>query len=183
MIETDNADKKVENLVHGLDKSTTGTCSELLESDGYDEKTPFVINARALYSPDKISTQDVKNGKMAGAHFTSDVNDQAQAAQQVILPRTVGSANKVETTPLYPRLLYRPLDRSDENIYSSILIGSNEGGSNDKTPSREALRSEGIWVVATQGNSYDFYVRTCWNAAGEKSPSTFTTVVRLYKAD
>ena len=54
-------------------------------------------------------------------------------------------------------------------------------------------RAEGIWInVAGNNNNkldvkrsdyFDFYIRTCWQSAGTNTPSTITTVVRLYNPE
>jgi hypothetical protein len=52
-------------------------------------------------------------------------------------------------------------------------------------------RAEGIWVIAVFSNQndknrseyFDFYIRTCWQAAGATAPSTITTIVRLYNPE
>ncbi len=172
----DTDGKRLKDYVHGLDSVAGGTCSDLMYADNNGEKS-FVINARALYSPESTVTTEV-----SGAKFTKNINQVSDARDKVILSYKDG---QIKTTPLSPRVIYNHLDNDSGNLDdSSILIGSNEGETDDsKLPSRVAKQSEGIWVVFVEDESYDFYVRTCWNAAGEKSPSTLTTVIRLYKAD
>lgn len=176
-LEVHDADgERLKDYVHGLDSVAGGTCSDLMDADNNGGKS-FVINARALYSPESVVTTEV-----SGAKFTNNINQVSDARNKVILSYKDG---QIKTTPLSPRVIYNHLDNDSSNLDdSSILIGSNEGETDDsKLPSRVAKQSEGIWVVFVEDESYDFYVRTCWNAAGEKSPSTSTTVIRLYKAD
>ena len=67
----------------------------------------------------------------------------------------------------------------------------------DNLNSSEAQRVEGIYVAAVRdpGSTkvednvvkgsvyYDFYIRTCWYAAGQGLPTTISTVIRLYDPD
>ncbi len=89
--------------------------------------------------------------------------------------------NNFKTASTFPRLIYSANDGSES------LLGST--GSN-------LYRAEGIYVIAVKDASttqivgttspslssgfYDFYIRTCWYGVGEDTPSTISTVIRLY---
>lgn len=86
---------------------------------------------------------------------------------------------------LYPRLIYKQLKSSADSAKDSNL---DEGGA----ILNELKSAEGIWIDAvsnadiktkTGADYYDFYIRTCWQAAGQRVPSTITTVVRLYNPE
>ncbi|MBQ3474332.1 hypothetical protein IJH24_02820 [Candidatus Saccharibacteria bacterium] len=113
----------------------------------------------------------------------------------VINPRklsnlTVSNINKVynqyssvfKMTTTYPRLVYTDAQESNQDA----LI--------DKPSDTSDLKyAEGIYVLAVvdpgttnivgTGNAaayFDFYIRTCWYGMGSETPSTISTVIRLY---
>lgn len=95
--------------------------------------------------------------------------------------------SRIIAAPLYPRITYSTMDGSG-NINSSetgaMDVLNSDGDSDGNRQSRVAYQSEGIWIFPKKTDKgYDFFVRTCWNPVGSKSPSTFTSVVRLYNAD
>jgi len=108
-----------------------------------------------------------------------------------------GSAlgGQIVAAPLYPRITYKNMNNVGTTIYDPEATGVSAmdflGGSGGKDEdgnvlfqSRAAYRAEGVWIYPKKTDmGYDFYVRTCWNPVGSKSPSTFTSVVRLYNAE
>lgn len=86
------------------------------------------------------------------------------------------SGSKLGPASTYPRLIY------------------NDGGSLANTTEGKVLQSvQGIYIIAVKDpNSttiagvdnksayYDFYIRTCWYGTGDQTPSTISTVMRLY---
>ena len=91
--------------------------------------------------------------------------------------------DKFKPASTYPRIIY-----SDDNDNS--LMGQ-DTGSNIKSV-------EGIYIVAVKNKEtkivdagevknksayYDFYIRTCWYGAGSNTPTTISTVTRLYNPD
>lgn len=94
---------------------------------------------------------------------------------------------RIIAAPLYPRITYSTMDSSG-NINSSetgaMDVLNSDGDSDGNRQSHVAYQSEGVWIFPKKTDKgYDFFVRTCWNPVGSKSPSTFTSVVRLYNAD
>ena len=166
---------------------TSGSCSQMIENDdGEFANRSFVLNPRALYSK-----KNTVGRELSGARFS----DYGPTSNVVITNEGASDPNKpIKPASLYPRLVYKP-QKGEEDEFDGILIGSNEGADEKMMPSRNLKSAEGVWIVGLKntggkikdslGNnySYDFYVRTCWNASGESSPSIFTTVVRLYKVD
>lgn len=109
----------------------------------------------------------------------------------IINPRALGSRpseayvgynnDNFKTASTFPRLIYSANDGNESLLDST---GSN------------LYRAEGIYVIAVKDASttqivgttspslssgfYDFYIRTCWYGVGEDTPSTISTVIRLY---
>lgn len=100
----------------------------------------------------------------------------------------VKSPDKFQEASTYPRLIYKD-DRNRESEDETLV-------SNDSEPTT-LYKAEGIYVIAvrdsgttrltndsniarTQSAYYDFFIRSCWYGAGEKKPSTISTVIRLY---
>ena len=93
----------------------------------------------------------------------------------------------IGAAPLYPRITYSTMDSSgniDSDETGAMDVLNSDGDSDGNRQSRVANTAEGVWIFPKKTNKgYDFFVRTCWNPVGSKSPSTFTSVVRLYNAD
>lgn len=103
---------------------------------------------------------------------------------EVIIP---ASTNTFTTASTYPRIIY---GTTAEN-----------GSLVDDGTETSIYRAEGIYVTAVKGPNtivvsetgsvgnkvntayYDFYIRTCWYAPGANTPSTISTVMRLYNPD
>ena len=102
------------------------------------------------------------------------------SVDEIIVPY---DKDKFKPASTYPRIIY-----SDDNDNS--LMGQ-DTGSNIKSV-------EGIYIVAVKNKEtkivdagevknksayYDFYIRTCWYGAGSNTPTTISTVTRLYNPD
>lgn len=89
----------------------------------------------------------------------------------VVEVNDVSNKNKFVSTGLYPR----------------IMFGDADSGLSNNTLSEDLLRVEGVYVVGApdldKNTYYDFYIRTCWNGAGQSQVSTISTVIRLYNPD
>lgn len=94
---------------------------------------------------------------------------------------------RISAAPLYPRITYSTMDSSgniDSSETGAMDVLNSDGDSDGNRQSRVAKAAEGVWIFPKKTDKgYDFFVRTCWNPVGSKSPSTFTSVVRLYNAD
>lgn len=144
------------------------TCQEL-----YDIESPtaqnqlmkeksFVINIRKL------------GIEAAGSNWTNEV----------VVP---ASTSTFTTASTYPRVIY---GTTAEN--GSLVDDGSE---------TSIYRVEGLYVTAVKGPNtvvvsetgsvnnkvatayYDFYIRSCWYAPGANTPSTISTVMRLYNPD
>ena len=97
--------------------------------------------------------------------------------------------NLFTKTTTYPRLIYKGAEASGTD---SLITNST---------STELYHAEGIYALAVKDNNttqivsddtpgndrpkagsgfYDFYIRTCWYGSGSDTPSTISTVIRLY---
>lgn len=178
------------------------TCDEALKNDR--EKYPvFVLNPRALASV--VTNSEWRTKGYYG--FGSDALRSTLINNVVVFDNggyEGAPSSKIATAPLYPRLSYATMLAEDGSMVTSdygmdILAGNggksgvvNADGTEESTvylQSNILQRSEGVWVFGLKRNiasdidqtSYDFYIRTCWNAVGAKAPSTTSTVVRLYE--
>ena len=93
----------------------------------------------------------------------------------------IATGNYLDQASTYPHLIF-----DDSN---GILSNGNFNNTLQK--------AEGIYIIAVKDpNStniagsesatsayYDFYIRTCWYGTGDQSPSTISTVMRLYDPD
>lgn len=136
----------------------------------------------AQYSPSDCSALYSGNITASGLSYTPFVIDTNQLSSNnindiVIKASSGASSNKFFPASTYPRLVY-----SNDN--ASLV---------DSEINQELDRVEGIYIIAVKDpNStnitdkgktsayYDFYIRTCWYGTGDKTPSTISTVMRLY---
>lgn len=102
---------------------------------------------------------------------------------------------KFQPAGTYPHLIYESKSGHEES--ESSLIDHNDATARNESASN-LYAVEGIYVLAVKdpgtylNNSngpgkktsyYDFYIRTCWYGLGDQSPSTISTVIRLYNPD
>lgn len=136
----------------------------------------FVLNTRMVL-PQKVDTY-------MGANY-SDLVDNEVA---ILYKNNYG---KFANPSLYPRIIYKKDGTSSSETTDNLAL--NKGEKIDNLFNRIAS-AEGIWidVAGNKGDNgensarsdyYDFYIRTCWNSAGARVPSTLTTVVRLYNPE
>lgn len=176
------------------------TCDEALKNDR--EKYPvFVLNPRALAS---VVTEWHTKGYYG---FGSDAERSTLISNVVVFDNggyEGAPSSNITTTLLYPRLSYKTMLAEDGSVvdsdYGMNILAGNDGksgvvdadGTEESTvylQSNILQRSEGVWVFGVKRkiiegenqDTYDFYIRTCWNAVGSKAPSTTSTVVRLYE--
>lgn len=138
----------------------------------------FVLNTRLILP--ELSTNN--NFRYLGKPYST-------LSDEMIVYYTSTGTNKLVAPSLYPRIIYSRLksaagggaaNNSDANLDEGKDIYNNISS------------AEGIWVNAvsnletatkTGADYYDFYIRTCWHAAGQRVPSTITTVIRLYNPE
>ena len=109
----------------------------------------------------------------------SNVNGTIIRASQSGIPNT----GVFRPTSLYPRIIYS----------RSAVIGSDSDTNlKENYDFRNVASVEGIWITAVReqiGVStntpqyYDFHIRACWYEAGESTPSTIGTIIRLYNPE
>jgi len=136
----------------------------------------FVLNTR-LVLPQKVDSY-------MGVNYGSLVDDEVA----VIYKNNPG---KFGAPSLYPRIIYRKDGGSTSDTTDDISLDKGEKVNNLYN---RIATAEGIWidVAGNKGDNgeniarsdyYDFYIRTCWQSAGTRVPSTLTTVVRLYNPE
>ena len=145
-------------------------CSALYEDEGEARKRGFVINMR------RISNQ--LNATWDATDLSSIINNDMIIGGNI----KQGDDYKINQASTYPHLIFGTnSDNTDDDELTEI--------DGEKT----LHRAEGIYVIAVKDpNSttiagdtnksayYDFYIRTCWYGTGGQSPSTISTVMRLY---
>ena len=151
---TDNAldiKDKSEDDQKSITQFSPNDCSELYSGDNMKNQHAFFINTGVL-------------GNNPGAAFVTAANSD--------------NSKFFSSASTYPRLIYN----GEENLVSGPSVS---GPSN-------LNKAEGIYIVAVKdpGSTtiagtnksayYDFYIRTCWYGTGDKTPSTISTVMRLY---
>ena len=106
-----------------------------------------------------------------------------------------GDERRLVAAPLYPRIVYK--HSSDEGISRDIRTEEDTAADNSSSSLAEkqiynrVARAEGIFIIAVgdnardvkRSNYYDFYIRSCWHSIGSYTPSTLTTIVRLYNPE
>lgn len=91
---------------------------------------------------------------------------------------------------------YVPLSTFNQaSTYPRLVFNNSSDKLIENLDSSELNRAEGLYVIAVKDPDstnivgekeksayYDFYIRSCWYGAGEKTPSTIHTVIRLHDA-
>ncbi len=133
------------------------TCQEIYNNASGVISKAFVINPR------KLSNLTTSNTNDAYIKYTSNTS-------------------KYRATKTYPRLVFT----NKQNNNTDSLV-------ENPTDTAALKYAEGLFVVAVvdpkstnivgAGNTsayFDFYIRTCWYGMGSETPSTISTVIRLY---
>ena len=145
------------NLTEVNDSFMPSSCSAIYDNPNESElKNAFVINYR------KLNTGDVED----------------------IVIRQADNPGLFTLAQSSPRLTF--------NTSNSLM-------EDNAFTNKNLLRAEGIYVIVAKDNNstaiaegdtilsgsayYDFYIRTCWYAAANATPSTISTVIRLYDPD
>lgn len=163
-----------------FDINEMNSCSEPYETNGHlDFYKAFVLNTR-LIMPELSANNSFS---YLGYSYKNLI-------EHTVVYKDSGSSKDKKTfaePSLYPRIIYKKLNSNDPEIEKK-RDHLDEGGE----IFNEIESAEGIWIDAVSnidsyGKSgadyYDFYIRTCWQAAGQHVPSTLTTVVRLYNPE
>ena len=148
-------------------KFSPRSCQEI-----YDRDNPGAIQKGFVINPRALGT--IKN---------SDGPVDVTLLDKVFIPYDPANPdnNIFQPTTTYPRIIY---DNSNNLV-------------EDTTRDSTVRRVEGLYVLAVKDNSstnivegdntfnktgayYDFYIRSCWYGTGSETPSTISTVIRLY---
>lgn len=164
-------------------KFSPQTCNELYRTDyPYGEvfQHGFVLDPRGLIAYDGESSSSNIDSVLFSAKDYRERTDK-----------------KFREASTYPHLIY------GANANSTDMNNNLIDHSTDTSSQANQLYSvEGIYLIAVRdpnqtqilgagaGTSsgktsayYDFYIRTCWYGAGDQSPSSVSTVIRLYNPD
>lgn len=184
-----------------------------LEADQTESKYVTLwqdIAKRAVTSTDtKINLNDISTAPSNCKKFYDDNSDSYKALREkafIINPSKIYDLSNESTEVnqiLYPyNSRFTPAKTYPRLIYSANQL-NNKDNLADNTYGN-LYRAEGIYVVAvkdrgstaiiniddegdgtTQGEAvfFDFYIRTCWYGVGDDTPSSISTVVRLYDPD
>lgn len=172
---TDNAGSN-----RAFDINEMNSCAEAYQSNAHlDHYKAFVLNTRLIMP--ELST----NSGFRYLGYTYD-----QLIEHTVVYKEPGSSSSKKSfaePSLYPRIIYTKLNNKDPNIEKKRDQLDESG-----EIFNEIETAEGIWIDAVSNTDtysksgadyYDFYIRTCWQAAGQHVPSTITTVVRLYNPE
>lgn len=134
------------------------SCNEIYSNPSGPLSKAFIINPRALSN---LTTSNTSN-----AYFKYSSN-----------------VSKFKATSTYPRLVFTTNQANNKDA----LID------NPSDTMSSIQYAEGLYVLAVvdpkstnivgTGNTsayFDFYIRTCWYGMGSETPSTISTVIRLY---
>lgn len=134
------------------------------------------ISAVAQYSPsDCAALYDDDDGQAKKYGFIINTHALGSDNPSSALVWAAANTDLFSPASTYPRLIYTNEDAS-------------------LTASGDTLnKAEGIYIIAVKDPGtqivgkdtktsayYDFYIRTCWYGTGDQSPSTISTVMRLY---
>ena len=178
---TDLAVEPTTEITKYLPKS----CEEAYGSDQPAFEKAFVINTRYLSDFSSIETFNENNIK------NSSNGDSVLFTKEAACVASEDLDNSCLTqASTYPRLIYKS-NSGDDNLIDSV----------SSARSKQLYRAEGVYIVAVKDSEkgtsiisdettadkksafYDFYIRTCWYSAGTNTPSTISTVIRLYDPD
>ncbi len=132
------------------------TCSEIYDdtkNSSVFNQNGFIINTLALGNRDLTRIYDINNQRTS-----------------------------FREAEVYPRLLYASgtgsmVDKSDEFVAAEGLYIVPV-----RDPSGTTLVHDGETTAENQAY-YDFYIRSCWYGYGKKTPTTISTLIRLYDPD
>ncbi len=176
---------KNNNRDNAVLQPTFETCDALYSGDEGNDyyivpQNAFIINTKAL---GEFSTKDFDSNEdeLIKSVFVSSVEKDVTGS--------IGLNEKFSEASTYPHLIFT-------NPTSGI--NSDSGALADDSSNNTVLdKAEGIYIVAVpdsgttqigdnnskQSAFYDFYIRTCWYGSNDQTPSTISTIIRLYDPD
>ena len=170
--EKDNVNGDYANLWRQI----TGTATGAASANNVNVVTGEAIESIAQYSPSECSEVYGNDGQAKQYGFVINTNLLGPEPKNAIISAKNNDNKELfQEATTYPRLVY-----VDEGNLASESF----------SPSLSSV--EGIYIVAVKDPDsttiagtnksayYDFYIRTCWYGTGDKTPSTISTVMRLY---
>lgn len=146
-------------------------CKEAVE-EARKKKNTFVINTRTLRK--------------------KNTNDKLVETENKIIFLQNSDEKIFSTAPLYPRIIYSQTATKDENNSDKKILENIEVDEANEMPKpfENIAKVEGIWVQGVPQNMqnnelkepefFDFHIRACWHSAGNITPTTMGTILRLY---
>lgn len=143
--------------------------------------------------------------ELYGNSDDSIINDQNAF---ILNTRALGTFESNTVSSVYISADKNKAKFSEASTYPHLIFSDSEDGSNsnddnlliEQGASKNLYRAEGIYIVAVKDQEttkivagqdknaeaqkkaafYDFFIRTCWYGANADTPSTISTVIRLY---
>lgn len=170
-------------------------------------------NPRDIRVGDNVASFDINDYKSCDGVYNGETGHPSQVKQYkgfVVNPRyiipdygnTIRYSGVDYQTQILPNIIIGGVDTGEltgrlvpSTLHPRIVYGTNTIDTDHLLKEagiyQRALRAEGVWNLVVYSNSknkdrseyYDFYIRTCWDAAGLHTPSTITTIVRLYNPE
>lgn len=170
--EKDNVNGDYANLWRQI----TGTATGAASANNVNVVTGEAIESIAQYSPSECSEVYGNDGQAKQYGFVINTNLLGPEPKNAIISAKNNDNKELfQEATTYPRLVY-----VDEGNLASESF----------SPSLSSVEGIYIVVVKDPGSTtiagtnksayYDFYIRTCWYGTGDKTPSTISTVMRLY---
>ncbi len=152
------------------------TCDSLYNSSDFYyivSQNAFIINTHGLGNFSNAENFDSNKTNLIKSVFVPAKKD------------TLGNEldDRFSEAITYPHLIFKENETSDLDSDSETLISNGD---------TVLARAEGIYIVAVKDKDkttigedkksafYDFYIRTCWYGSNDQTPSTISTVIRLY---
>ncbi|MBR3320194.1 InlB B-repeat-containing protein [Candidatus Saccharibacteria bacterium] len=167
---------------------------------GYSDAWEDVTNSQHMYTaqsivaeiPDFFTKETERGQSCADLYETRPSKSFALNARNLVLEdeNLTGDVfvegTRIQLATTYPRLLY-----GREQAMSDATV--DESGMESTVQTEVLYAAEGIWVTGVEseagGNDdlgnfqpdyYDYYVQTCWDAAGSGEATTLSSIIRLY---
>ena len=172
-------------------KSCDVAFEKQVRKGGAPKNGVFVINPRLIQPNSVAKTGTVYKNLMkkmiVSPSQRNSIDGQINSSSNYVM----------RTASLYPRMIYKvlKLEEIDDSSFTAQRRATSDDALVERSTYRDIISAEGIWVIGVKGEKtrmtsrgaipefYDFYIRTCWQSNTVSSPSTLTTIVRLYNPD
>ncbi|MCQ2571079.1 MAG: prepilin-type N-terminal cleavage/methylation domain-containing protein [Candidatus Saccharibacteria bacterium] len=175
-----------------FDINNMNSCEEAYQNGAHLERfKAFVLNTR-LIVPEFSTNSNFSYLGLKYSDKTTSSEDNLMNHMIVYYSKGGTKSGKFSAPSLYPRIIFGKL--SGNNLAGHKTNDDNTALDEGSDIFNDVAMAEGIWINAVSNidknitsskgaDYYDFYIRTCWHAAGRRVPSTITTVVRLYNPE